>query len=265
MKFKDWLENKLFASKYKDILKDVPQDTNHHPEGEVLNHVRMVRKSILRASQILNNLKQEHPTNEILSNLNFNLNQEEQKILNISAWLHDIGKATSTTVDGIDFRSASKPYAGKIQAIGHETPRHFLPQIEILKKHAPVDLINFYENNKDAIHFLIERHMDFAHGGFSKKFISSYFIDGKIKNDHLVKMLLILMWADKLGRGKEPNLKENVLKLIEASKKSKKKTFNISNQTKPFEGTPEQFEKMLRDRGLSDLDIKKALQSKYGN
>lgn len=254
--FIQWLEdNRTLAQSYKDALKDIPQDPIHHPEGNVLNHVKLVRKSILKAVQSLKELQKNNPTvNEIIGDINFDISAEEQKILNLSAWLHDIGKITATKTNE----------KGKIQAIGHETQDHYLPQIERFKSMAPKEMIELYEDNKDLIHFLIERHMDFAHGGFSKVFISSNFINGKLKNDNRLKLLLILKWADKMGRTGNYDLQSNINKLIEASEKSKKRTANMANQHKPFSGSREELKQLLKNRGVPDADIEKALISKFG-
>lgn len=254
--FYQWLENnRLLARSYKDALKDIPQDPIHHPEGSVLNHVKLVRKSILKAVKFLKELQKDNAVvGEILADINFDISVEEQRILNLSAWLHDIGKITATKTND----------KGKIQAIGHETEDHYLPQIEKFKSIAPREMVELYESNKELIHFLIERHMDFAHGGFGKVFISNNFVNGKLKNDNKLKLLLILKWADKMGRSGNYDLQSNINKLIEASEKSKKRTTNMANQHKPFSGSREELKQLLKNRGVSDSDIEKALISKFG-
>lgn len=254
--FYQWIEdNRTLAQSYKDALKDIPQDPVHHPEGNVLNHVKLVRKSILKAVQSLKELQKNNSTiGEILSDINFDISLEEQRILNLSSWLHDVGKITATKTND----------KGKIQAIGHETEAHYLPQIEKFKSMAPREMVELYESNKELIHFLIERHMDFAHGGFGKVFISNNFVNGKLKNDNKLKLLLILKWADKMGRTGNYDLQSNINKLIEASEKSKKRAANVANQHKPFSGNREELKQLLKNRGVSDVDIEKALISKFG-
>lgn len=266
MEFRDFMINEYarkLARAYADILRDVPQSPEHHPEGAVLNHVRLVRKSISAAIQELKNLKSDLVLGEVLADLDFNMTAEEIKVLNTAAWLHDIGKLTSTTIDGIHFGSAPNK-DGKIQAIGHETPAHYRPQIEKLSQLAPKELVDFYETHRDIIDFLIERHMDFAHGGFGKGVVSGFFYNGRIKNDRRIKLLLVLMWADKMGRGKVADLSDNILKLRTASEKSRQNHAKLARQNKPFQGNEEDFRAMLRQRGLSEKDIEAAVTSKFG-
>jgi len=266
MEFKTWFINediRLLVKAYSDSLRDVPQDPHHHPEGSVLNHVKLVRKSILAASRELQNLKLDAIFGEILSNLDFVLSEDDIKILNLSAWLHDIGKSSSTTVDGAHY-STTADRSGKIQAIGHESPEHYMPQVEKLIGLAPSTLVDFYNFNKEIIDFLIQRHMDFAHGGFSKKTISGYFENGKIKNDRRIKLLLVLMWADKMGRGKAFDLADNINKLRIAAEKSGSMHANLEKKSKPFEGGEKEFRDMLAKRGLNQSAIDAAVASKFG-
>lgn len=250
------------AKAYSDALKDVPQNIDHHPEGSVLNHVKLVRKSVLAAAKELQNLKSEPFLGEALSDLDFNLSDEEIKILNLAAWLHDVGKSTATTIDGVHYSKASNPN-GKVQAIGHEAPEHYGPQIERMLSLAPESLVDFYNSHREMINFLIERHMDFAHGGFGKKVLSSYFVNGRIKNDPYIKMLLVLMWADKMGRGKVPELADNINKLRMASEKSRSSHAKMQNQSRPFAGGEEEFRSMLRSRGLDSSAIDAAAKAKF--
>lgn len=267
MEFREFMINEYarkLARAYADILRDVPQNLDHHPEGSALNHVRLVRKAISAAIQELKQLKFDPLLGEVLSDVDFEVDSEEMKILNVAAWLHDIGKMTATTINGVHFSKVPPGSIGKIQAIGHETPAHYRPQIERLSALAPKDLVGFYETHRELIDFLIERHMDFAHGGFGKSVVSSYFSNGKLKNDRRMKLLLILMWADKMGRGKVADLADNIMKLKKASESSMRTHANQLNQSKPFSGGEEDFRKMLRQRGLSEKDIDSAVKSKFG-
>ena len=60
-----------------------------------------------------------------------------------------------------------------------------------------------------------------------------------------MKLLLILMWADKMGRKPEDTIQSAIAKnansLFASIQKSQKRLRNIENQTKPFEGGPEEF------------------------
>lgn len=265
MEFRDWLlaeDMRGLARAYSDTLRDVPESPEHHPEGTTLKHVKLVRKSVLAAAEELRNLKGDPEVADILANLDFSLSEDEIKTLNLAAWLHDIGKATATTVDGTPFRDAGVG-GGKIQAIGHETPDHYQPQIDRLLPMAPKSLSDFYASHRELVHFLIERHMDFAHGGFPNKVIADFFDNGRIKGDQRMKLLLVLMWADKLGRAKAPNLEKNVARLKDAAQKSIRLHSKGSRATKPFEGGEQEFRAMLAARGLSPEAIDSAVLAKF--
>lgn len=251
------------AKAYSDALRDVPENPEHHPEGNTLKHVKLVRRAINVAATELQSLKQSPVFSEILSNLDFRLTEEDIGVLNMAAWLHDVGKTTATTIGGVPFRDA-KDSSGKIQAIAHEKPEHYGPQIEKLIALAPNSTRTFYESNRELINFLIERHMDFAHGGFPNKIISAYFENGKIKNERNIKLLLVLMWADKIGRAKVADLAKNIDQLRIASEKSQKAS-SVKAKTKPFGGSESDFRDMLRARGLGDEAIEAAVKSKFGS
>lgn len=273
--FRSWLEdNKSLAIGYKDALKDIPQNLNHHKEGSVLNHVRLVRKSVQRAIQELKSLKNNNPEiSFILSDIDFNLSLEEQRIVNLAAWLHDIGKATSTKMDGENFDKKhlnwdKEEYQGKpllsikISSPEHERSKHYAPQIEKLKKEAPIEIVNLYESNKELFDFLIDNHMQFTNGP-SKDFIKNNFENGKLKNEKRLKLLMVLMWADKMGRAGGGSTELNTNKLIVASKKNLESTA-IKPSKKPFEGSVEDFKALLRSRGIPEDQIKNAVANKFG-
>lgn len=258
LKFKKWRESKDLAKAYRGLLQDVPQDPAHHPEGNVLAHVQLVRKAIPRAISELTNLKNSVQFDNILADIDFTISPEEFKILSLAAWLHDIGKASATTIDP----------KGKIQSIGHQDPEHYQPQLEKLRSIAPPDVVALYMRNQELVNFLIERHMDFVQKeGFSGSFLRTYFSNGKVKNSQEMKLLLVLMWADKMGRKPEEvitnGIAKNVQRLARSSERSAAKAANIANQTKPFAGTAADMEAMLRQKGLSDLQIQQALKGKF--
>lgn len=250
------------ARAYSDALRDVPENPEHHPEGTTLKHVKLVRKSVRAAAEELRRLKGDPEVGEILADLDFSLSEEEVKILNLAAWLHDIGKTTATTVNGAPFRD-TEDRSGKIQAIGHETPGHYQPQIDRLLPLAPKSLSDLYGTQRGLIHFLIERHMDFAHGGFPNKIIAEFFENGRIKADQRMKLLLVLMWADKLGRAKAPNLDKNVARLKEAAEKSRRLSSKNDRRAKPFEGGEQEFRALLQSRGLPPDAVEAAVRAKF--
>jgi hypothetical protein len=273
MRFTLWLTldegRRELATAYRSSLQGVPQDPIHHPEGDVLNrrgdvrgqgHIQLVRKALPGAVSELNKLKITPPFSNILSDIDFTLNSEEVKILSMAAWLHDIGKATATKVD---------PKTGKIHAIGHEDPEHYLPQLEKLKELAPPETVNLYIKNATLINFLIERHMDFVNkDGFPSSVLRAYFQNGKVKNTEEMKLLLILMWADKMGRRPEETIAKSISgnadRLAISSNRSTKKDANIANQSKPFIGDPVTMNAALLKKGLNDRTQRyQALRGKF--
>jgi hypothetical protein len=261
MGFKDWLAvegMKELARAYTDALKDVPQNVEHHPEGSVLNHSRLVRKAILFAAKSLEDKKSDPVLGPILSDLDFRLSENDLTVLGLAAYLHDIGKATATTVDDVPFRAATGH--GKVRSIGHERPEHYGPQVDRLMAVAPKGVAAAYESNRDLIQFLIEHHMDLTSGGFPKSIIMSYFDSGKVKNERPIRLLLVLMWADQIGRAKAPNLAKNIAGILDASKKSLK----ASKRSAPFSGSEDEFRAMLKARGLDQGSIDAAARAKFG-
>lgn len=249
MNFKEWATmregRKELATAYKQTLSGVPQDPVHHPEGDVLNHVRLVRKAIPKAIQELQiaQTSEDHPIYDILSNMNFSLTPKQEQIIALSAWLHDIGKATATTIDGKPWQTGG---SGRIQAIGHQDYSHYRPQMEKLKNLAPQETIDLYLQNEELINWLIEHHMDFASGqGFSKRFVRENFDGHRVKDTLRMRLLLILMWADKMGRKPEDTIMKsigkNVNNLVVSSERAAKRAKSMENQSTSFQGGPEDF------------------------
>lgn len=261
--FSQWLEDrKGTALKYKGLLQDVPQDPTHHPEGSVLTHSKMVRNSVQQAIQTMQNLDM-----PILSNIDFTLSPDEFKILSLAIWLHDIGKHSATEVQP----------SGKITSYGHQDPEHFLPQIEKFADIVPPETKELYLKNKELIDFLISHHMDFmSKTGFSKSFRHEWLDhEGKLKNDPKIKLLLILMMADKMGRGEKsgetrPDVLQkavgfNQTNLNKTYDKALKKIQNIARgHSEPFKGDIDSFVNMLKSKGLDDEVIKRSVLNKFG-
>lgn len=256
---------KELAQQYSGALRDVPQDPNHHPEGNALAHIKLVRKAIPRAVIELQKLQRTEPFAYIFSDIDFSVNPQEQEILALSAWLHDIGKSTATTIGGQPWQNGG---VGRIQAIGHESPKHYKPQIEKLQNIAPPETIALYQNNEALINFLIEHHMDFADGnGFSRNFVAQNFNSGKANNTPQVKLLLILMWADQMGRKPEETvlrgIGKNATNVITSSERAKSRDANIARQKAPFSGNPQDMATLLLGKNLSRSQRVNALRSKF--
>jgi hypothetical protein len=249
---------KKLAKAYSDLLKDVPQDPEHHPEGNALVHIKLVRKAIPRAIEELKELKKQEPFSSIFSRINFEISPKEMDILIMAAWLHDIGKASATTIN---------PKTGRLTARGHQDPEHYLQHIENLLGITPEKTKEFYFQNKDLIHFLIERHMDLSMSGFSNSFLSQYYDNGVLVNAPEVKLLLVLMWADKMGRTPETivkSLDKNKEKLISSTQRAiaqQKKQVRYAKGS--FEGSPKQMIDMLKEKGLDSTLIVFAVKRKF--
>lgn len=269
MNFLDWLENRQeLAKAYKLKMAGVPQEPSHHPEGDALAHTRLVRKAIPNAIQELKSLQQNDPElSHVLSNLNFDLPPEEMNVLKMAAWLHDIGKPATTTVGGLPFLTRA-PLTGKIQSIAHQDPKNYMPEIEDLESVAPPETIAFFKKHEPLIRFLVDHHMDFVAEKFSRTIVDEFFRDGKIINDVRIKLLLALMWSDKMGR--EPaemvvrGIAKNAKKLALSAKFGLQRQKKRDNQSKPFEGGPDAFRAMLQKRGVDSASIEKAIQNKFG-
>lgn len=270
--FTQWLEGQQdTASMFKNLLQNVPQDPTHHPEGSVARHSKMVRGSIHKAIGALKMMDM-----PILSNLDFNdISPKELEVLTMAAWLHDIGKHSATEIEKTAGLGWNKP--DKITSYGHQDSSHFMPQIEKFKDIATPETKELYTQNKELIDFLIAHHMDFmSRTGFSKSFRGEWLDEnGKLKNNPKIKLLLVLMMADKMGRGVKPgeNQQDVSQKAIGFTQNSLKTTYDkalermkriASHTSQPYQGDMESFIDMLKSRGLPDNTIKSSVKKKFG-
>lgn len=257
------------AQGYKKALHGVPQDPGHHPEGDALIHSRLVRKAVPRAMQELQvaQTTPEHPLYDILSQINFRLSPQEEQLVVLAAWLHDIGKSTATTIGGEPWRQGGE---GRIQAIGHQDKKHYLPQMQKLQSVAPPETVELYMQNEELINWLIEHHMDFVGGqGFSRNFITDNFDGHRVQDSLRMRLLLILMWSDKMGRKPEDtilaSIEKNTQRLVRSSERGAQRQANIARQTPAFEGDPAQFAAMLKGRQMAPNQRFGALKGKFPN
>jgi CRISPR/Cas system-associated endonuclease Cas3-HD len=190
MNFKNWLINE---SSLRDLLGPVPQNPIHHKEGNVFAHTRMVRKSLDLAKFLLEKESNRFP----FINIDFYLNEKEEKMLKISAWLHDIGKASSTTING---KHWSLGGSGKIQSDGHDKAEHYLPSIKKIPMAKKI-LDSLEKEELEDVYFCIDNHMSLHNGIFSKKVMSKILEkNANYKKDRRVKLLLYLIVMDWCGR-----------------------------------------------------------------
>ena len=188
MRFKDF----FYETKLANILKPVPQSLKHHAEGDVFTHTRMVRSRLPVAIQFIKKEKQSNP-DSVFVNLDLNINPLEEKILKLAAWFHDIGKASATKIDS---------ETGKITAHGHESSKHYLPQIERLSGYLKDIYNSLSSEQKDILHFVIDNHMSLnQETGLPRKLWPiMYDENGKLKNEIKPKLLIIFMIMDRTGR-----------------------------------------------------------------
>ena len=261
MSFSKWLENKReLAQAYSNTLSGVPQDPGHHPEGDALIHTRLVRKAIPKAVAELQLLQRDPTIGPAIADINFSISPQEEQILALSAWLHDIGKSTATTIGGQPWQTPGA--TGKIQAIGHQDPEHYQPQLDKLKNTAPPETIQLYMQNKDLINFIIEHHMDFTSGAFGKQFISQNFQSGKVNNTPQMKLLLILMWADKMGRKPEDTIAKAIGKNANALTSSiDKSNIQAANTQKKNAADARGPEELAADLRAKNVPINQRIQA----
>lgn len=246
MEFKNWL---IIESSLKDLLEPVPQNPDHHEEGNVYKHTRMVRKSLDLAKSLLSKESNIKPFKDI----NFELNEKEEKMLKICAWLHDIGKASATTIDGKDWKLGGQ---GKIQAIGHDKPDHYLPMIDKINPIARKMLDNLSKNELDAVYFCIDNHMNLRDGSFSKRLMNNILnVDGNYKNETKIKLLLYLITMDWCGRisGNKGGV-QGGMSAIQGFKDSAKEFENKNKRTKTSIEDPIEFLKSLKGKPLNIIN-----------
>lgn len=244
------------ATNYRATLQGIPQEPAHHPEGDVLTHVKMVRKAIPAAVQELQRLKQDPSFGPHIADINFQLTPEEAEIVALAAWLHDIGKATATKTDT----------KGRVTSAGHEHPKHYLPQMEKLQQYAPQRVVDLYLKNKALVDFLIDNHMGF----FSNPFVTQNFARGKVANTEEMKLLLVLMWADKMGRGQQVvpqglNKNRSIIQASAAKSIERQKGLDKNAANVPFDGGPEQLAQTLAQRNVPRGARIQALRGKFPN
>ncbi len=252
-------------------MQDVPQDPVHHPEGSVWNHIMMVRRSMSRAIEMLQEA-QAQPGNAF-ANLNLDLTDEEKNILRMAAWMHDIGKAGATTLniggEHTPWAEKPDPSKGRWQAISHETPKFYKPQMRKLKG-TPWQSIwekSGYEDKKDLF-FIVNHHMGLrtqSASGFGKR-LSNQWIDenGQYKNERKIKLLLILVLMDRLGRGvpdPEGTAKQAIEDMQAPAERAQHRRSRLQT-SQPAPDDPLKFLQLLADK---PIDVKRiAFQGKFG-
>lgn len=238
------------------MLKPVPQNPEHHEEGDVFTHTKMVRDSLNLAEELLEKESEIKP----FENINFSLNNNEKKILKISAWLHDIGKASATTINGNHWSGGGE---GKVQAIGHDKSDHYMPMIEKIPIAKRI-LDSLSQEDLSTVYFCIDNHMNLRNGTFSKRLTSQIMNpDGNYKNEKKVKILLYLIVMDWSGRisGEKGGIKGGI-SAVEGFKNSAKEFENKNKKIKTSIDNPIEFLHSLKGKKLSI--IHSAFKNKFG-
>jgi hypothetical protein len=264
MGFKQWLE----MSSLRDTLKQVPQNPNWHSEGDVYAHTRLVRQALPTAVQMFEKVRSD--TNSPFAQLT-PVDAADTKILQIAAWLHDLGKASATTYNTPD--KTQTPLAafqghsvsqlldpnfqqgkGKWQSIGHEDPQHYIPVLQQLGRPWQNMIEKLSPQDKDCLFFVVDKHMDLQssmRSALRKQMIQN----GKFLPDRKNKLWIVFKLMDVMGRGNGTDIasgEEALQKILDAAKVN-----NPTPRARPQ--TAEELRQSLVQKGLSPETIQDIL------
>lgn len=262
MSYYNWLKE----SSLRDQLQ-VPQNPKHHPEGLVSRHTMMVRSTLNQAIELLQKKQTEDPSGP-LSNLDLNFDKSEINILRLGGLLHDIGKGDALNPD-------------TLSAHGHENPQTFEKAMKRLGPtwHKMYEKAN--EQDKTDLWWIIKYHMSLKDDlGFQNKSLKRELLDstGKYKSDRKVKLLLVLLLMDRMGRGGTNDYDWKQAKdFAQANKdaailglggiyKTAIDSQNKQREQKPKESlddNPKAVVAQLRAKGKTDEQIRMALKGKF--
>lgn len=188
-------------------------------------------------------------------NLDSDLSESDMNLLRIGAWMHDIGKASATTIT-----------KGKIQAIGHENPEHFEPMMQRLGQPWKRMYDQASGEDKQDLWFMIQHHMNLTNSGFSKKLLMQLLDKtGKFINDRKIKLLLILIMMDQSGRLSLNDLNgDAALPGISNNMRNSAVSARFLKASAPATDDPIAFVNQMRTRGLIGQQIRAAFQGKFG-
>lgn len=276
--FKKFMTQTQNEGSLKDLLEPVPQSQKWHKEGNVFKHTQLVRGGLKLAVDIMKDAAAN--PNSAFSDLNMNLNQGDINLLRLGGWLHDIGKRSATTVrDRFDpwlaYQKYNEPVPtdAPIAAHDHEKEKHFEPMMQQLGRpwhdmHNQAD-----PADKQDLWFLIRNHMSLRNGQWSRRLWSQLIDDnGKYKNDRKVKLLLVLVLMDKMGRYGDASPQFGFANGLEALKAmqftadmivAEKEKQARHHQTIEFSG-PDEFVAYLKSKGVNPKAIKANVKNKYG-
>jgi len=262
-------------STLRELLSEVPQAPEPHPEGDVFVHTRMVRRSMSLAVDILR-AAQVWPDSS-LTELDFNLTDEERNIVRAAAWMHDIGKLVTTTLNvgyHISWNNrfvkggvAQYAYRGRWQALEHERPYRFKQAMRKLKGSLwePIWHNSTFEAKKDVF-FIVRYHMGLGHGdsrfGFGRRLSRRWVTpEGKYKNKRRFKLLFVVICMDRLGRS-VPKVVTSACDAVAMFEDGARFVVRQSErQSEPAPDDPVEFLRMLK--GKPEQVIRKAFRGKF--
>jgi hypothetical protein len=261
MNFREFLE----MSSLRDIIDPVPQSPKHHAEGSVGNHTRMVRKQLYDAIHHFQDLVESDPK---FSNFSTFFNASDMNLLRLAAWMHDIGKASATTVNDQPWRPGMAVGSNDtIKAISHENPWHFEPMMRQLGPTWKKMYDNSSQEDKDDLWFMIQNHMKLKDFGFTKRILPELLdTEGKFKNQRKIKLLLILIMMDQTGRMKMGGIQDQ-LPTISSRMSSSAQAYQAAKrpvQPRTTWDDPVSLAKHMLSKGVGIDRIKQALTGKFG-
>lgn len=253
MKFKQFM---IEQSSLRKILEPIPQNPRYHKEGNVFKHTQLVRHNLEVAVELLDDASK--MSDSAFSNLDLNLSLQDLNFLRLGGWLHDIGKASATALND----------KGEIAAHDHEKEQHFEPMMQQL---GPI-WQKMYEKTsseeKAILWFMIRNHMSLRNGIWSKR-LHPELLDnnGKYKDERKVKLLLILVLMDQMGRygTAEPTFGlANAIQTLNNMQATADLVKKSVRKPRPEFNSKQDFVDYLRAKGISDDEIARHTINKYG-
>lgn len=247
MSFREWLDESTLRK-----LLDVPQNPQHHGEGSVYIHSKMVLAQLENA---IETLQKAQKTTDSLSNLNLNFTPEDKKVLRLAALLHDIGKGPTTTIEGKPWKDNPDGDLTTAKSIDHESPEHFNSAMrELLKSPLWQKIYNSlsFDDKKD-LWFVIRNHMALHDVGFSKRLTNRYMDEnGRYRDERRIRLLLVFIIMDRTGRIGRTS---NYIDKYELTGQLKRQKMAVSaNKSIPAPNDPREFIQTVGNRIKTSLE-----------
>jgi len=268
--FQEWLKESSYRT-----ATDYPQDSVEHPEGSVRRHSMMVRHSLDAAIDLIKQKQQQDPEGP-LSNLDLNFSPNEYNILRLAGNLHDIGKGSSMS---IELKDGGRT---RIKNIGHDQPEHFEKGMSELGPAWQQMYSKADPQDKEDLWWLIKHHMSLDdERGIGNRELKREILDdqGKYKSDRRIKLLLVLLLMDRMGRGGTPTSWQSAKQFAQSNVEPARRGLNAIDKTtflhkqkldrdearasKPMPNDPEGFVLGMREKGRDNTSIRLGLKSKF--